>query len=231
MCGRLRRGCRHVRQCPPASQRRGALQGDRKSKQRSCVQLRCRVAGLCCGEALCCIVSLLLEKAVGSDERTMSDGGKRSWNIAHISVSSPAQSSLTQGGSCHCTQWDQRPPSLLSHDTGSLEPFIKGLVESEHLSVLFWAWCFHSVCLSSHDPSGWWRATAWRRESVSVAWVGQAGSHRGADLAQDSQGHLCFDSISALTPLGSKRSPDIATESPAAEEITVCPGKSHHDST
>lgn len=44
-------------------------------------------------------------------------------------------------------------------------------------------------------------------------------------------GYLCYiyilNSISMLTPLGSKRSPDTATENSAEEEISVCPGKRH----
>ncbi|XP_075774819.1 BRCA1-A complex subunit RAP80 [Pelodiscus sinensis] len=43
------------------------------------------------------------------------------------------------------------------------------------------------------------------------------------DLAEDGEPMQITQSISALTPLGSKRSPDIGTGSPAAEEITVCP--------
>ncbi|KYO19230.1 BRCA1-A complex subunit RAP80 isoform A [Alligator mississippiensis] len=43
------------------------------------------------------------------------------------------------------------------------------------------------------------------------------------DAPEDGEPMQITQSISALTPLGSKRSPDIATESPAAEEITVCP--------
>ncbi|XP_019361589.1 PREDICTED: BRCA1-A complex subunit RAP80 isoform X1 [Gavialis gangeticus] len=43
------------------------------------------------------------------------------------------------------------------------------------------------------------------------------------DAPEDGEPMQITQSISALTPLGSKRSPDIAAESPAAEEITVCP--------
>ncbi|XP_067391428.1 BRCA1-A complex subunit RAP80 isoform X2 [Emydura macquarii macquarii] len=43
------------------------------------------------------------------------------------------------------------------------------------------------------------------------------------DVPEDGEPMQITQSISALTPLGSKRSPDIATESPAEEEITVCP--------
>nr|XP_032633437.1 BRCA1-A complex subunit RAP80 isoform X1 [Chelonoidis abingdonii] len=43
------------------------------------------------------------------------------------------------------------------------------------------------------------------------------------DMPEDGEPMQITQSISALTPFGSKRSPDIATESPAEEEITVCP--------
>ncbi|KAG6941284.1 ubiquitin interaction motif containing 1 [Chelydra serpentina] len=43
------------------------------------------------------------------------------------------------------------------------------------------------------------------------------------DMPEDGEPMQITQSISALTPFGSKRSPDVATESPAEEEITVCP--------
>ncbi|XP_005282325.2 BRCA1-A complex subunit RAP80 isoform X1 [Chrysemys picta bellii] len=43
------------------------------------------------------------------------------------------------------------------------------------------------------------------------------------DMPEDGEPMQITQSISALTPFGSKRSPDIVTESPAEEEITVCP--------
>ncbi|XP_039340386.1 BRCA1-A complex subunit RAP80 isoform X1 [Mauremys reevesii] len=43
------------------------------------------------------------------------------------------------------------------------------------------------------------------------------------DMPEDGEPMQITQSISALTPFGSKRSPDIATESPAEEEITACP--------
>lgn len=36
-----------------------------------------------------------------------------------------------------------------------------------------------------------------------------------------------LNSISMITPLGSKRSPDVSTENSAEEELSVCPGKEH----
>ncbi|KFP18416.1 BRCA1-A complex subunit RAP80, partial [Egretta garzetta] len=43
------------------------------------------------------------------------------------------------------------------------------------------------------------------------------------DVAEDGEPMQIAQSISMLTPLGSKRSPDIATENSAEEEISVCP--------
>uniref|UniRef100_A0A8C8S462 BRCA1-A complex subunit RAP80 n=2 Tax=Pelusios castaneus TaxID=367368 RepID=A0A8C8S462_9SAUR len=43
------------------------------------------------------------------------------------------------------------------------------------------------------------------------------------DMPEDGEPMQITQSISALTPLGSKRSPDVAAESPAEEEITLCP--------
>ncbi|NXM06150.1 UIMC1 protein, partial [Tyrannus savana] len=47
------------------------------------------------------------------------------------------------------------------------------------------------------------------------------------DACEDGEPMQIAQSISTMTPLGSKRSPDIATENSAEEEISVCPGKRH----
>uniref|UniRef100_A0A8C3KCM7 BRCA1-A complex subunit RAP80 n=1 Tax=Calidris pygmaea TaxID=425635 RepID=A0A8C3KCM7_9CHAR len=47
------------------------------------------------------------------------------------------------------------------------------------------------------------------------------------DVCEDGEPMQIAQSISVLAPLGSKRSPDAATENSTEEEISVCPGKRH----
>lgn len=95
-----------------------------------------------------------------------------------------------------------------------------------------------SFCLGQHFVamrfsviliiSGYQIMTTWKWQSALLFWTVQ---DRQGRVVNPPAGFVFYiyvlNSISVLTPLGSRRSPDIAPENSAEEEISVCPGKRH----